>query len=161
MKYPDTRHFLSGSSIGVTVSVADFLLANEVLYWRITYWPSGAPAQGRGVLLGFELPGFHFAQRLPRCAQRLDKVAPVDGVLEEVGGRFPAFRVLPLIHQRQPRLGRLDGLLLRLGVSRLTAACFPAGLPARIGFSSIVIGVPAGGQMLLERLERPRASIAP
>ena len=57
----------------MTVSVADFLLANEVLYWRITYWPSGAPGRTRGVLLGFELPGFHFAQRLPRCASALTK----------------------------------------------------------------------------------------
>ena len=45
MKYPDTRDFLSLSSIGVIVSTPAFLFSNAVVYWMTTYWPSGAPGR--------------------------------------------------------------------------------------------------------------------
>jgi hypothetical protein len=48
MKYPETRHLPSFSSIGVIVSTAACLLVNDVSYWTTTYSPSGAP--GRLVL---------------------------------------------------------------------------------------------------------------
>src|SRR5512147_2801470 len=43
MKYPDTRHTPSGSSIGVMVSTAEAFFSNTVSYWMVTYLPSGAP----------------------------------------------------------------------------------------------------------------------
>ena len=112
-KYPDTRHFLSRSSMGVTVSMADFLLANEVLYWRITYWPSGAPGTTVVYCLDSSCRDSTSPSGLRDTPTRLDKVTPVNSVLEEVGSRFPALPVLPLIHEREPRLGRFDCVLLR------------------------------------------------
>ena len=43
MKYPDTRHTPSGSTIGVTVSTAAAFFSNTVSNWMTTYFPSGAP----------------------------------------------------------------------------------------------------------------------
>src|SRR5580692_8544621 len=43
MKYPPGFHCPFVSSMNVTVSTADFLLANDVLNRITTYWPSGTP----------------------------------------------------------------------------------------------------------------------